>query len=115
MNKKIYRINLRLSALDHERIFKCAHDAQLTVSEYIRRRSLLYDNDRPLIKTDIALLQRIYSDLRHAGGNLNQCAHQLNRNPSSTFLEQELEDALLAITNASDEVSSFIAEARNSI
>ena len=108
------RLNVRLSTEEHAAIARRASCAGLTVSEYMRR-SALQDTDRPIIKTDAEKLQALYRNLRKAGGNLNQIARELNARHKPNELESEMLIAFRSIARASDELSAFIRDARNSI
>lgn len=113
-SQKLSRLNVRLSPEEHAAIARRASDAGLTVSEYIRR-SALQDTDRPIIRTDAEKLQALYRNLRRAGGNLNQIARELNARHKPNEFESEILIAFRSISRASDELSAFIHDARNSI
>ena len=112
--QKLSRLNVRLSKEEHAAIVRRASGAGLTVSEYMRR-SALQDADRPTIRTDAEKLQALYRNLRKAGGNLNQIARELNTRHRPAELETEMLIAFRSISRASDELSAFIRDARNSI
>lgn len=112
--QKLSRLNVRLSAEEHADIVRRASGAGLTISEYMRR-SALQDADRPIIRTDPERLQALYRNLRKAGGNLNQIARELNARHKPNELESEMLIAFRSIARASDELSAFIRDARNSI
>lgn len=108
------RLNVRLTQEEHDAIRSRAESAGLGMSEYLRKRAL-QDDGRPIIRTDNEQLRSLYRNLRKAGGNLNQCARELNTHHRPERVIEELEDALAAVARASEEVSAFIADARNSI
>lgn len=113
MNKDAH-LNIRLSENELTAIKRRARSACVTVSAYVRARSL-QDGSRPIVRADSDTLKRLYRDLRHAGGNLNQCAHELNTHHRPSQVEDQLATALEAVRAASDAVSDFLAETRSSI
>lgn len=108
------RLNVRIARDEHAVITQRARMAGLGTSEYVRKRCL-QDNSRPIIRVDAETLKKIYRDLRHAGGNLNQCARALNRSQHGDIADAELISALQAVNAASKALSEFIADARESI
>lgn len=108
------RLNVRVSRDEHELITARAASAGLSVSDYVRKCAL-QDSGRPIIRTDAETLARLYANLRRAGGNLNQCAYELNKRHKPNEVEIELEQAFKAVAHASEDVSAFLADARNSI
>ena len=71
------RLGLRLSAEEHRAISSRAQRAGLTVSEYVRRRSL-EDTSRPIINIDVSELKPLHAQLKRIGGNINQIARAVN-------------------------------------
>lgn len=115
MPKSETRLGIRLSTNERSIIEARAKSLGLSTSEFIRRRCM-EDSDRPVINTDVEQLRRIYSCLRHAGGNLNQLAKLANsRRQDLPALSAQIETALASTIEATEEVSRFIAEARASI
>lgn len=112
--QKTSRLNVRITAEEHALIGHRASAAGLTMSEYMRRAAL-NDRDRPIIRTDAEGLQALLRNLKRAGGNLNQCARELNTHHKPDRIEDELAIALSAVAAASNEVTAFIRDARNSI
>ena len=112
--EKTSRLTVRLTQEDHAAIKARAADAGLATSEYVRRCALR-DGDRPVIRTDAEQLRAIYRNLRKAGGNLNQCARELNTHHRPSELEAQLGAALQAVADASEDVSAFMADARASV
>lgn len=113
-SQKDARLNVRLTKQEHATVLLRAKKAGLTASEYVRRAAL-QDTDRPIIRTDVDLLQDIYRNLRRAGSNLNQCARELNTHHKPNSIEDQLEHALELTAIASEEVAGFIKDARESI
>ena len=112
--RKNAHLNIRLAESELASIKGRARSAGVSVSAYVRTRAL-NDRDRPIVRADSDTLKKLYRDLRHAGGNLNQCAHELNINHRPSQVEGRLADALEAVKAASDAVSDFLAETRSSI
>lgn len=112
--QKDRRLNIRLTDSEHAAIVRRAQMSGLGVSEYIRRCAL-QDVDRPIIQTDIETLQKLYRDFKHAGGNVNQIACELNTRHRPDQLEAEIHTALISIEHASSEVSNFIEIVRQSV
>lgn len=112
---KHHHLNVRTSDQEHAAIKRLAESSGFTISEYVRR-CCLNENDRPVISTDISLLQNIYRNIRHAGGNLNQVARWMNSHSSnSEALEAQLSQALAANEEASSALADFIAAVKASI
>lgn len=107
-------MELRLTEAERGEIFRRATSAGATASDYMRNRAL-QDDDRPTIRTDAETLQRIYVNIKRAGGLLNQVARILNTTRSPVDVEVELRAALRAVEASSIEVSKFLADARNSL
>lgn len=105
-----------MSEAEHAAIAAKAAMAGMTISEFVRKRALR-DNESPnAIVIDTEELKRIYRDLRHAGGNLNQVCRWLNTHSSSSqALEDELGKALATTSEASEEIASFISLARERV
>ena len=114
MDAKTSRLYIRLSAAEAHEIRKRASAAGLSVSEYVRRRSL-DDADRPVIRICAEETRSAYGALRRSAGNLNQCAKALNKYHCPEQLEADLASAFEAVKKASDDVSALIADARNSV
>lgn len=112
--QKTSRLNVRVAVGEHDVIAQRAASAGLSISDYMRRCAL-QDSSRPVIRTDAEALKKVYVNLRRAGANLNQCARELNTHHRPNHIEQELALAFSAIARASEDVSQFISDARNSI
>lgn len=109
------RIYIRVTSDERAAIEGRASRVGLSVSEYLRRRALR-DEDRPVIVVDVEVLQKMYRDLRHAGGNLNQLCRWMHRNISdSAEIERFAREAIVNLSRASTAVADFIEEARDSI
>lgn len=107
------RLNIRVSEFEHAAISAKATEAQTTISEYVRKRALRDEQGPRPIEVDVGELQKIYRDLRHAGGNLNQLCRWLNSHRSTAAgMENEIKSALEATRCASSQVADFIAEVR---
>lgn len=107
------RLNIRISKAEHDHIAANAAKAQTTISEYVRKRALRDEQGPRPIEVDVGELQKIYRDLRHAGGNLNQLCRWLNsRRSTAESMESEMKSALEATRCASSQVADFIAKVR---
>lgn len=107
------RLNIRVSEAEHAAISAKAAEAQMTISEYVRKRALRDEQAPRPIEVDVGELQKIYRDLRHAGGNLNQLCRWLNSHRSTAaIMENEIKSALEATRCASSQVADFIAKVR---
>lgn len=111
MKRKNDHLNIRISREEHREIRRRAQEAGMNASAFIRKRALSDDN-RPVIRADARVLQTIYRDLRHAGGNLNQCARELNTHHRPNQIEEELSHAFKAVEQATELVAEFIADIR---
>lgn len=107
------RLNIRVSEAEHAAISTKATEAQMTISEYVRKRALRDERGPQPIEVDVGELQKTYRDLRHAGGNLNQVCRWLNSHRSTAAnMENEIKSALEATRCASSQIAEFIAEVR---
>ncbi len=106
------RIYVRVTGRERAAIERRAHAAGLSMSEYMRRRSLV-DGDRPIIRADSEALRLLYRDLRLVGSNLNQLAREVNITHDPGRIAPFLDVALVKVGDAADAVSAFLADARN--
>ena len=112
--EKTSRLNVRLTPEELAAVKARAADTGLATSEYVRRCALR-DGNKPVSRIDAERLHAIYRNLRKAGGNLNQCARELNTHHRPSELEAQLCAALQAVADASEDVSAFMADARASV
>ena len=106
------RIYIRVTSQERAAIERRAAASGLSISEYLRRRALV-DSDRPVISTDPETLKLLYRDLRLAGSNLNQLSHEVHITHDPGRISPFLNAALTRVGNAAEDVSSFLADARN--
>ena len=106
------RIYVRVTSQERAAITRRASAAGLSMSEYLRRRSLV-DGGRPVISTDPKTLRLLYRDLRLAGSNLNQLSREVHITHDPGRISPFLMVALEKVGDAADAVSSFLADARN--
>lgn len=111
---KAVRLNVRVTPAQHVEVARRAALAGLSVSEYVRRRSLS-DADAPQIVADVATLRALHANLKRAGGNLNQVARELSTRHRHDELAPAIESSAHAVADAASEVSGFIASVANSI
>lgn len=109
---KTARLNIRLTADELVAIKSRARKSGIGISEYVRCRCLRSIN-RPAIIADAETLKAMYANLRHCGGNLNQCASAINRH--AQISDDELASAFRAVASASTDISRFIADIRKNI
>lgn len=108
------RLNVRLSASDHEALARTARASGLTVSDFVRRRCL-EDDGRPRIIVDTETLKRLYVTERKLGGLLNQLLRHANeRRQDFPELASEAESLLRQLSDSTTQISNFIAEAKAS-
>ena len=110
--KRLSRIYIRVTPQERAIIARRADAAGLSMSEYLRRRSLV-DGDRPIIATDPETLKLLYRDLRLVGSNLNQLSHEVHITHDPGRISPFLSAALMQVGNAADAVSAFLADARD--
>lgn len=106
------RIYVRVTSQERAAIERRADAAGLSMSEYLRRRSLV-DGDRPVVVTDPETLKLLYRDLRLAGSNLNQLTREVHITHDPGRIAPFLVVALVKVGDAADAVSAFLADARN--
>jgi hypothetical protein len=108
------RLGLRLRAEECEAISSRARRAGLTVSEYVRRRSLEYTIG-PIISIDVGELKLLHTQLKRIGGNINQIARAVN---TLHHPEQELpalKETLDELGECMELINDILEEVRNSI
>lgn len=106
------RIYVRVTSQERAAIARRADAAGLSMSEYLRRRSLV-DGNRPIITTDPETLKLLYRDFRLAGSNLNQLTREVHITHDPGRIAPFLDAALIKVGDAADAVSDFLADARN--
>lgn len=114
MDKKLYRLNVRVTKTERAAIQRRASELGISVSEYIRRATLS-DSDRPVIRTDHNTLKALYSNMRKAGSNLNQITREINSRHNIKSRIPELKTSIDALSKACEDVSRFILDARHSL
>ena len=110
---KTSRLNLRVSPAERAYIRQRASQAHVPVAEYIRHRCMI-DDGRPVILVDSEQLRDIYRLVRNAAGNLNQAVVLARRHPELEESAVALATAAAGVATASETVSSFLADARQS-
>lgn len=114
MNSKNSWLTIRLSQSDLNHIKEKAHDANVSVSEYVRSRCVR-DDSLPSIVVDRQLLSDLLVALKREGNNLNQLTrhvHSRGFNPETTQL---LNDSFQAVAKTAEEVSLFLIDSRNQL
>ena len=110
--QRLGRIYVRVTSQERATIARRADAAGLSMSEYLRRRSLV-DGDRPIIATDPETLKLLYRDFRLAASNLNQLTREVHITHDPGRIAPFLDAALIKVGNAADAVSDFLTDARN--
>lgn len=108
------RLGIRLEPSELELIKKSAAMANMGISEYVRK-SCLRKKDSPTIIVDGQELRALYRQVRAAGNNLNQIAHDLNTHHDSSRVDGLMTRTFTELENACEEVSRFIASVRSSV
>lgn len=100
-NKREYRVTLRVSQEEHEKIFKRAADLNITTSQFLR---LIFDIPAELTKEQIEInkknsesLNSFISQVSGIASNLNQITRYANaqlNNPDLKFDNASLEKAI---------------------
>lgn len=108
------RLGLRMEPQDLATMRDRASKSGLSLSEWVRRRCLL-DNRRPQIIVDDAQLKEIYVLTRRSCGLLNQACRNMHFRTRPEELEADMQRAIRAVAQASEDISKFLADARNSI
>lgn len=75
-NIRNINFKLRLSLGEKARLLALANEAELSMSDYILRRTI-YD-EQPIYVVDAAALMALSRELAYQGNNLNQAVHALN-------------------------------------
>ncbi|AUS70621.1 plasmid mobilization protein [Lactococcus lactis] len=100
-------IRFRLSADEDEVIRQLANSNEMTLSEYVRRRAIKGNINRPLMakskaKKVIQALLKLEPELGKQGGNINQLAYNLNKaNKNNYFSEVDWQVILEEFNNFS--------------
>lgn len=109
------RLNIRLTAEDHEVLVEQAGAYGVTVSDYVRCRCL-EDDGRPRIVVDGATLKALYRDQRRIGGLLNQLLRHANtRRQDFPELATQAQQMLGELEKTTEQISELIANVRASI
>lgn len=118
MNKKDYpktkRITIRLNELEYDLLESYVQKSGETQASYLRK---LLINKTPQVKYEIVCnsprILKIFSDLGHVSGNLNQIARHLNQGGEATEkLRQEVKSCIAQILHMRDEVQEMVGEYR---
>ena len=118
MNKKDYpktkRITIRLNEIEYDLLESYAQKSGETQASYLRK---LLINKTPQVKYEIVCnsprILKIFSDLGHVSGNLNQIARHLNQGGEATDkLQQEVKSCIAQILHMRDEVQEMVGEYR---
>ena len=114
-NKAEKRLNIRLSAEEHQALAEQARACGLTVSDYVRF-CCLEDDGRPRIVVDDETLKSLYRDQRRIGGLLNQLLKHANtRHQDFPGLVEQAQHLMCQLGETNKQVSALIDEARKSI
>lgn len=109
------RLNVRLSAAEHEALVQKAKASGLSVSDFVRSRCFKED-DRPRIVVDTQMLKRLYSDQRRIGGLLNQLLRHANfRRQDFSELADQAQSVVGQLEKTTQEINQFIVDVYTSI
>ncbi|WP_407350100.1 hypothetical protein VNN41_06830 [Lactococcus garvieae] len=91
INDKVIRF--RLSADENEVIRQLAVSNEMTLSEYVRKRALNGNFNRPIMaklqaQRVIQALLKLESELGKQGGNINQIAYSLSKANKNDYLKE---------------------------
>ena len=92
---KSYRLEVRITMKEKDRLFALADEAEAEVSEYVRGKIFNQPARRsPRAKGDRAELIKILGQLGRIGGNVHQITRALNRreNPHGLAFDLALQD-----------------------
>ncbi|MDR3961959.1 MAG: plasmid mobilization relaxosome protein MobC [Eggerthellaceae bacterium] len=112
--KKQSWLTIRLSQSDLDHIKEKAHDANVSVSEYVRSKCTS-DSSKPCIVVDRQLIADLLVSLKREGNNLNQLTRYVHSRGVDTKTTQSLNDSLQAVTKTAEEVSRFLIDSRNQL
>jgi len=110
--EKEKRIDIRVTETERETLKARARAAGVTVAEYIRLLARL-GGELPQVDVDMKLFQKMYTELRKQGGNINQIAKTLNQGfqPDSD-VQRRINAALEKNERATAEIARLLIEAR---
>lgn len=111
-NPRTERIHVRITPEEHKALAAMAGAEGLSISDYVRRRSLI-EETRPKLVVNEEMLKQIYSNHRRAAGLLNQAMFAINRSHAIASFENQLDDALRANAAASSAVADFIQQIKD--
>lgn len=107
------RIYVRVTEGELGRIRSRARKAGMSISAFARMRLLGDVEARPALDIDIAGLRKAFADLKHAGSNLNQCAHVLNTFGADGDSAASTDRAIRSVSAAADNICALIAAVRS--
>lgn len=111
------RITVRFSDSEYETVNKYAREANLTVSEYIRKLAV---GDTVTIRYDIVAdmpeLQRLATEFGKIGSNLNQIARYFNMGGvRSKVMQDEIHECISKIFEMREEVKKMAGDYHGSV
>lgn len=105
------RIEVRVTAPEHDAITARARKAGLTVSAYMRSVALGHSAPKLPSSLDADELRRAYANLKHAGSNLNQWVRAVNtfgiRGANVSAMEGAADQVAAAAAAIAHELSSM--------
>lgn len=114
MKSKNSWLTIRLSQSDLNHIKEKARNANLSVSEYVRRKCSS-DSTGPNIIVDRQLLSDPLVALKREGNNLNQLTRYVHSRSIDTKTAQSLNNSLQAVSKTAEDVSRFLIDSRNQL
>lgn len=112
--KKRSWLTIRLSQSDLNQIKEKAHEANFSVSEYVRRKCT-FDSTGPSIIVDRQLLSDLLVALKREGNNLNQLTRYVHSRGVDTKTAQSLNSSLQAVSKTAETISQFLIDSRNQL
>lgn len=112
--QRIKRLHIRLTAHEKKQIEDVAAEHGLSLSDYVRVTIIRSQPVMPKAKPDRALFIRTLAELGKIGSNVNQIAHELNRQRmvgnGHHVPERIIEGALSGVKTLSDHLLSILQD-----
>lgn len=112
--KKEAWLTIRLSQSELNNIKEKVHDANLSVSEYVRRKCSS-DLTGPSITVDKQLLSDLLLAVKREGNNLNQLTRYIHAHGLNPETVQFLNASLQAVSKTAEDISRFLLDSRNQL
>lgn len=110
---RVFRIDVRVTHREYQRIKSRARKAGNGMSAYMRSCALNDPKGARTINVDADELKKAYANLKRAGSNINQCARALNTYGQKGCTEERAASAMQHVSAAADAVAAALAVVRN--